>query len=159
MSDFQHMKILGRLLVLVPLLFLAGCDTISAKRDFDRTAKFGEYKTYAWAPEPNTQSFVNPAVADSIHAAVDKGLAERGFTKVEGKKADFYVVYHVTSVQKTDVRHYTDWGVGTPYSAGYGFYSGWPGNPATYVVLDQYKLWISWKRAGSNSSGAAWLRA
>jgi len=134
------MKTLGRLLVLVPLLFLAACETINAKRDSDRNAKFGEYKTYAWAPEPNTQSFVTPAVADSIHASVDKGLAARGYTKVEGKAPDFYVVYHVTSVQKTDVRHYTDWGVGTAYRSGYGFYSGWPGNPATYAVLDQDKL-------------------
>jgi hypothetical protein len=71
---------------------------------------------------------------------VDKGLAARGYTKVEGKTPDFYVVYHVTSVQKTDVRHYTDWGFGTAYRPGYGYYVGWPGNPVTYAVLDQYRV-------------------
>ena len=71
---------------------------------------------------------------------MDKDLAARGFTKVPGKTPDFYVVYHVTSVQKTDVRHYTDWGYGTAYRSGYGFYTGWPGNPVTYAAVDQYKV-------------------
>ena len=80
-------------------------------------------------------------VDQAIRAAVDKGLEERGFTKApQGKRPDFYVIYHVTSEQKTDVRHYTDWGFGNIYRSGYGYYSGWPGNPVTYTVLEQYKV-------------------
>lgn len=134
------MKTLGRLLIVAPVVLLAACTTItsvSTKRDFDRKAKFDTYKTYAWAPEPNTQTAATPAVDQAIRAAVDKGLASRGFTKVEGKTPDFYAIYHVTSVQKTDVRHYTDWGFGTAYRPGYGYYIGWPGSPTTYAVLDQ----------------------
>jgi hypothetical protein len=133
------MKTLGQLLAIVPLVLLAACSTITTKRDFDRTADFAKYKTYAWAPQPNTQAQA-PVVDQAIHAAVDKDLAARGLTMVQGKKPDFYVVYHVTSEQKTDVRHYTDWGYGTAYRTGYGFYNGWPGNPTTYAVLEQYKV-------------------
>jgi len=129
----------GRFLILAPLILLAACSTITTKRDFDRNAKFDEYKTYAWAPEPNTVSLPAP-VDQAIHTAVDKGLADRGYTKAQGKAPDFYVVYHVTSVQATDTRHYTDWGLGTAYRSGYGFYLGWPGNPTTYAVLDQDKI-------------------
>jgi hypothetical protein len=124
----------------VPLVFLAACDTITTKRDFDRKSTFGEYKTYAWAPEPNTLQLSTPPIEQAIHATVDKDLAARGYAKVEGKAPDFYVVYHLTSVQKGDVRHYTDWGFGTAYRAGYGYYLGWPGNPETYQVLDQDKV-------------------
>ncbi|MEI9898484.1 MAG: DUF4136 domain-containing protein [Chthoniobacter sp.] len=134
------MKTFGRLLVLAPLVMLAACSTITTKRDFDKKANFAEYKTFAWAPLPSTQAPA-PAVDEAIHAAVEKGLTARGFTKAAaGKAPDFYVIYHVTSVQKTDVRHYTDWGYGTAYRTGYGYYTGWPGNPATYAVLDQYKV-------------------
>jgi len=118
---------------------LTACSTVTTKRDFDRNANFTSYKTYAWAPEPNTVA-LTPPVDDAIHATVDKDLAARGYTKVQGKTPDFYVVYHVTSVQKTDVRHYTDWGFGTTYRPGYGYYVGWPGNPTTYAVLDQYRV-------------------
>jgi hypothetical protein len=139
-GSFSGMKTLGQFLALVPLLLLVACSTITTKRDFDLNAKFGDYKTYAWAPEPNTQTFGTPAIDQAIRAAVDKELAARGLTNAQGKTPDFYVVYHVTSVQKTDVRHYTDWGYGTAYRSGYGFYTGWPGNPATYVAVDQYKV-------------------
>ncbi|MDR3405452.1 MAG: DUF4136 domain-containing protein [Chthoniobacter sp.] len=134
------MKTLGRLLVLAPLVLLAACTTITTKRDFDKKAKFGEYKTFAWAPLPNTQAPA-PAVDEAIRAAVEKGLTARGYTKAApGKTPDFYAIYHVTAVEKTDVRHFTDWGFGTTYRAGYGYYTGWPGNPTTYAVLDQYKV-------------------
>jgi len=129
-----------RLFFVAPLVLLAACTTITPKRDFDRNASFDRYKTYSWAIEPNTLPPINPAVDQAIHSAVDKGLADRGYTKAEGKTPDIYVVYHVTSVQKTDVRHYTDWGFGTTYRPGYGFYVGWPGNPVTYSVLDQDKV-------------------
>jgi len=134
------MKMFSRILVLVPLVFLAACSTITTKRDFDRKANFASYKTYAWAPLPNTQNLASPTVDQAIRAAVDHGLSARGLTKAQGKTPDVYVVYHVTSVQKSDVRHYTDWGYGTAYRAGYGFYTGWPGNPTTYAVLEQYKV-------------------
>jgi len=134
------MKTLGRSLLLAPLVLLAACSTITTQRDFDKKAKFDEYKTFAWAPEPNTQTMATPAVDQSIKTAVEKGLTARGYTKAQGKTPDIYVVYHVTSVQKTDVRHYTDWGYGTAYRPGYGYYTGWPGNPVTYAVLEQYKV-------------------
>jgi hypothetical protein len=133
------MKIFGRLLVLAPLVLLAACSTITTKRDFDRNANFSSYKTFAWAPLPNTQAPA-PAVDQAIRASVEKGLTARGYAKATGPTPDFYVVYHVTSVQQTDVRHYTDWGFGTAYRTGYGYYTGWPGNPATYAMLDQYRV-------------------
>src|SRR5882724_26367 len=102
------MKMPARFLVLAPLVLLTACDTITTKRDYDHNAKFGEYKTYAWAPLPNTQTPA-PVVDQAIHAAVDKDLEARGYTKAQGKRPDFYAIYHVTSEQKTDVRHYTDW--------------------------------------------------
>ena len=132
------MKTPGRFLVIA--LLLAACSTITTKRDFDKKANFAAYKTFAWAPLPNTQAPA-PVVDQAIRAAVDKAMAARGYAKAApGKTPDFYAVYHVTSVQKTDVRHYTDWGYGTAYRAGYGYYTGWPGNPTTYAVLDQYKV-------------------
>jgi hypothetical protein len=131
------MKKLGYLLVLAPVVLLSACETITTKRDFDAGAKFAEYKTYAWAPEPNTQTLATPAVDQAIRDAADKDLAARGFTKAAGNAPDFYAVYHLTMVEKTDVRDYTAWGFGTAYRSGYGYYLGWPVKTKTDVEVSQ----------------------
>lgn len=130
----------GRFLALLPFVFCTACSTITVQRDYDRNAVFSSYKTYAWAPPSKAQPPTDAEVESAIRNAVDKRLAADGFTKVEGSKPDFYAVYHVTTGVQTDVRHYTDWGFGTAYRAGVGYYTGWPGNPVTYAVLDQQKV-------------------
>jgi hypothetical protein len=135
------MKMLGQLLLIVPLVLLAACETITTTSDFDRKATFREYKTYAWAPPPPSTHKPAPVVDEAIHAAVEKGLDVRGYTKAPaGKKPDFYVVYHVTAGEKGEVQHYTDWGLADGSHSGPGHYTGWPGNPTTYKVLDREKV-------------------
>jgi hypothetical protein len=133
------MKAFGSLCFAGLLLGVTACSTMNTQRDFDRNAHFDQYRTYGWAPEPNTQA-ISPELDQTVRAAVDKGLVERGYTKTQGKAPDFYVVYHITGPQRTDVRHYTDWGFGTAFRAGYSYYVGWPGNPRTYAVLEQERF-------------------
>ena len=134
------MTSLGRFLALAPLFFCAACSTVTTKRDSDRNADFKSYKTYAWAPPSKGQAAVSPAIDQAIRGAVEKNLAADGLTKVVGKKPDVYVIYHVATGQADNMRYYTDWGFGTAYRPGTGFYTGWPGHPVTYAVLDEHKV-------------------
>jgi hypothetical protein len=128
------MKTPGRLLVVVPFFF-AACASLTVSTDYDRNTKFANYKTFAFAAEPKTQTLAGPAVQAAIHDAVESELSAKGFAKAAAKP-DFYVVYHITEPQKADVQHYTDWGFGAGGRPGYGFYGGWPVSPKTYTVLD-----------------------
>ena len=129
-----------RFLAIVPFVFCAACSTVTIKRDSDRNADFNSYKTYAWAPPAKTQAAISPAIDQAIRAAVQKSLSTDGLAKVAGKKPDVYVIYHVTTGQGDNLRYCTDWGFGAAYRPGDGFYTGWPGHPATYAVLDRHKV-------------------
>ena len=121
----------SRLLLIGQVILLAGCGTIATtattKRDYDRNADFAKYKTYAWVPS-RTQA-VSPATDQAIHTAVDKSLTTHGYAKTTGKTPDLYVTYHVTTTGQKPDAHYTDW------TAGGGYYTGWPNNPETYRIL------------------------
>jgi len=133
------MNSFGRFLA-ITFVFCATCSAVTIKQNYDRNADFGSYKTYAWAPSPKTQAAISPAIDKAIRDAVEKSLSADGLTKVEGKKPDVYVIYHVTSGQEEKTRYYTDWGFGTGFRPGYGFYVGWPGRPTTYAEIDQFKV-------------------
>lgn len=112
--------------------------TVVTDVDYDRNANFGAYKTYGWAPLPKTQTLANAATDQAIRAAVDEEMKSKGLKKVAASP-DVYVIYHVSSEQTPGTRNYTDWGYGNAYQSGYGYYTGWPGRPATYAVLEQQK--------------------
>jgi len=66
--------------------------------DFDHTAEFAQFRTYAWQQAtPAGEHFL----AQRIVSAIDSQLAAKGLVKTD-TNADVYVLYHVAlGVQKT----------------------------------------------------------
>src|SRR5688572_397210 len=62
------------------VLFIPSCSSVTVSYDYDKTANFNAYKTYAY-----TQEALSLPVGDldrgRIIAAVDTEMAARGFTK------------------------------------------------------------------------------
>jgi hypothetical protein len=112
------------------VLFLALCGPAFAQKvtvEFDHTADFGRYKTFAIRNgQLNSR---NPAlnsqlVKKQIEESIERHLTSRGLTEVTGH-ADLNVVYHFGSARKTEVEAYpAGWyGMGTrvvrvPYAEG-----------------------------------------
>ena len=71
-------------LLLIALL-LAGCSSIETNVDYDRTANFSSYKTFAFKDVRTPDS---PISMRRVQAAIEKTLASRGFAKVEVREAD-----------------------------------------------------------------------
>jgi hypothetical protein len=116
------------------LSFLAmGCSSISTNYDYDPSADFESYTTYAWIKQPTNVSgnarqaqSQDPLVGKRIMNSVDVVLAQKGL-----RMADSYellVVYHTGIQDKVQV---TDWGYG------YGPYRGWYGGGGTDVYQYQ----------------------
>jgi hypothetical protein len=62
--------------------------------DFDRTAPFARFKTYAWVKGTPVNDQLNDK---RIVSAIDAQLAAKGFTKMaEPEKADVLVAYHAS---------------------------------------------------------------
>lgn len=83
----------ARILTAFSLLFvMAG--SVSAQKvstDYDRSADFARYKTYAWVPSKNPAK--SPLWNQRITDNIDRQLAGKGLTKVEAG-ADLLVTYN-----------------------------------------------------------------
>ena len=104
--------------LLVPAMALAQ----KVSYDFDKTANFGSYKTYALKDGTKVGQQL---IDDRIVAAIDAELAAKGLTK--SAKPDVFVVYHVAFDKEKDISTYS-----SGYAGGYGAYGwGWGGGMGT----------------------------
>jgi hypothetical protein len=84
------------------------CATPQVSVDYDSSRDFSRYKTFAWAKEFREESgetwIDNPSVNERVRAAVEKDLLSKGYKKVSGDSADFYVVYHLSMGRMFDTQ-------------------------------------------------------
>jgi hypothetical protein len=95
------------------LLFVSTAQAQKVNTDYDKTANFSIYHTYAWAkgtPVPN------PLMDERVINNVDSQLAAKGLSKVaDPEKADMLVSYHAalgheTQLNTTDMGGWGGWG-------------------------------------------------
>ena len=126
----QKTRVLAGLaaLLLVPALAMAQ----KVSYDFDKSADFSTYKTYALKEgTPVGQQLID----DRIVAAIDSQLAAKGFTKA-ASDPDVVVVYHVAFDKQKDISTFSS-GYGGGYGPyGWGWGGGWAGGTTTTQVRD-----------------------
>lgn len=113
------MKVLKIFLAMLFLLSIYACSSITIKSDFDPEYDFSTFKTYRWATNeevsPNDELSKYPLVKKRAIAAVDKVMATKGFTMVEGEEAaDVVMLIHAASKERMQV-----------HNTGGGYYRGW----------------------------------
>ena len=118
---------------------LGACSTVTVTTDYDHTASFGKYKTYALEPAAHGQT-LSPTAEAALRDALRTEMASRGISEAPPATANLAVVRHVFLQDKVSVQQYTDWGYGYhgswPY--GYGHYGMWAGAPLTYTDVSNY---------------------
>jgi hypothetical protein len=105
-------------LLISPMVFLVcGISLAKVTVDWDKTADFTKYKTYAWAKGTPAS---NPLMNDRIVAAIDNELAAKGMQKVsDPASADLVVIYHAALSEETQLNT-TDMGGGWGWRWGGG---------------------------------------
>jgi Domain of unknown function (DUF4136) len=93
------MKLQKVLFTLIGMMFLfaANSSAQQVKTDYDRSADFGQYKTYSWE-HVKTQ---DPLDVDRIKTAVNAALAAKGWTQVESGSDVSIVAVEITRNQQT----------------------------------------------------------
>jgi hypothetical protein len=129
-ADMQKRVVPAALLVGLLIPALAAAQKVSY--DFDKTANFAGFKTYA---QKDGTKVGQPLIDDRIAAAIDSTLAAKGFKKVDSNP-DVFVVYHVAFDKQKDISTYSS-GYGGGYGAyGWGWGGGWGGGTTTTQVRD-----------------------
>jgi hypothetical protein len=98
--------------VLAPALLLAQKTSF----DYDKTANFAAFKTYALKDGTKVG---DPLIDGRIVAAIESELAAKGLTKA-ADKPDVTVVYHVAFDKKQDITAYNTGGMGYRWGGGWG---------------------------------------
>ena len=112
------MKLSGKLAVLlIGLLALPACSSITTSADYDRAVDFSKLKSYAWKDVGPSQ---NAILEGRIKSAVDATLASKGLRKVDDNP-ELWVVAHTRLSKEMQVNTYnTGWGYGWGWRGGAG---------------------------------------
>ena len=104
------MKLQRVVFVLIGMMFLfAGKSSAQqVKTDYDRSANFGQYKTYSWA-QVKTKDALD---VDRIKTAVDGALAAKGWTRVDSGGDVSIVAMEITRNEQTLNTFYDGFGGG-----------------------------------------------
>jgi hypothetical protein len=110
------------------LLIAASCASIKVTSDFDKSAQFSGYKTYAFTPEVLNLN-IEELNRKRLITAVENELSLKGFTKSE--KPDVLIDIKITG-EKKQTATATNMG-----GYGYGYRYGWGGGTTT-INYDSY---------------------
>ena len=101
------LKVRWPIFIFVIIAFYS-CATPQVSLDYDSSVDFSRYKTFAWVKESQEKSgdtwIDNPLTDERVRAAVEKNLLSKGYKKVSGDSADFYVVYHLSMGRMFDTQ-------------------------------------------------------
>jgi Domain of unknown function (DUF4136) len=123
------------------MLAFAACSTLQVGSDYDRSATFSSFHTFAIMQRNHDHSdrsaVRNPLVAQRVQDDIKSDLTSRGFVYTDdAAQADFVVDFTVGSRERTDIQTYPQ-----PYAGGWwGGGPGWWGGPywGNNVDVHQY---------------------
>jgi hypothetical protein len=134
--------------LLVPTL--AGAQKVSY--DYDKTANFASFKTYALKDGTKVGQQL---IDDRIVTAIETELATKGLARVEANP-DVFVVYHVAFDTQKDISTYSS-GYGGGYGPyGWGWGGGWAGGTTSTQVRDILVGTLVIDVADAKKSQVAW---
>lgn len=99
----------------------------SIRSDYDRSADFAAYRTYAYVqPAGTDRAGYSTLTTQHFKNAIDAELGARGYRRVESD-ADLLVNFNANATEKVDVRAAPTATIGVGYyHYRYGLYSGFP---------------------------------
>lgn len=99
--------------LLIGLAVVGGCAQYKIRTDYDRGVDFTALRTFGWRPGPQKPTgdprFDNPIIDASARGAVERALADKGYTMVAEGSPDFLVGYDAVLTRKTDVATFDRW--------------------------------------------------
>ena len=142
--------------ILVLTIIMASCSSVRVATDYDQTANFNQYKTFAFYKPGIDKAEISDLDKRRILRAIESELMARGFTKSENP--DLLVSIFTKSQQRVDVYN-NNWGFGGWGWGGFGPWGwGWNQQPMVstrtegtlYIdLIDSSKKELIWQGMGT----------
>jgi len=115
-----------KLLPLLLLVVATSCVSVKVASDYDRSANFNQYKTYAFYKKGIDKADFSDLDKRRVLKAIEKELASKGFSKSDNP--DVLVNIFTKTTNKVNVRNNNlnwGWGLWNPWFWGAGWNWGW----------------------------------
>ena len=142
----KRLVVEGLIALLMPVAAMAQ----KVSYDYDKTANFATFKTYA---HKDGTKVGQPLIDDRIVSAIEAELAAKGLTKSDNP--DVFVVYHVAFDTQKDISTYSS-GYGGYGAYGWGWGGGWAGGTTSTQVRDILVGTLVIDVADAKKSQVAW---
>ena len=147
------MKKLHWLLLFVLCVGISSCGSISVYADYEKSAPFSQYRTYAFSKSEIDKAEISTLDKNRILKALEAKLNEKGFIRAENP--DLMISFFVKSSQRVDIWNNGGWGWGPNWGWGPGL--GWGGNHISTVsegtlfinFVDNRKNELVWQGQGT----------
>ena len=143
--------------IIIVLLFMWGCSSVSVDSDYDPEVDFSKYKTYKWytgKTADDDKLAANTLVKNRVITGIDRALEAKGYNKAEGDAFDFVVLIHAGSKERMQISSYGYGGYGYGgYRHGYGWGGAGGYSDVSYYdettlfidVLDEGRKHLAWR--------------
>ena len=137
-EEGKFMRLRNALLTWIGASLIAffGCTRIHVTADWDPSANFADFQTFAWMPGPQKETGIvrldNPLLDKRIRKAVSRQLHTQGYSEAPVSSANFLLGYHLSLDRKLQVNTINDY-----YGYGYrhhGHWGGGFGGNRTYIT-------------------------
>lgn len=161
------MKALRLLPLLAIMLLVSSCSTVRVASDYDQTANFNEYKTYAFYKPGIDKAEISDLDKKRILRAIETEMASKGFTKSQNPTvliSIFAKANKRVDVYQNNFGFRGGWGWGGGFGGfGYGGFGPWGGGAYGNTVsertegilyidlLDVNKKQLVWQGKGTAS--------
>ncbi|TRX03965.1 DUF4136 domain-containing protein [Flavobacterium gawalongense] len=142
-----------KILPLLLLFVVASCSSVKVYSDFDKSADFSQYKTYAFHKRGIDKAEISELDKKRILHAIDNELSKKGMTKSE--TPDLLVTIFTKERERVDVNQYNaGWGYGwrwgwNPYLWGGQSYVSTSTEGTLYIdLIDAKKKELIWQGEG-----------
>jgi hypothetical protein len=150
-------RILKLLPILIVTLAITSCSSVKVAADYDKEAKFNDYKTFAFFKTGIDKAEISDLDKRRILRAIESELLAQGYTKSENP--DLLVSIFTKSQQRVDVYN-NNWGFGGWGWGGFGPGWGWGWNQQPNVstktegvlfidLIDANKKELVWQGMGT----------
>ncbi|OWP83666.1 hypothetical protein BWK59_09325 [Flavobacterium davisii] len=140
-----------RLLTLFSLLMLTACSSVYVNTDYDKRARFDQYKTFAYLKSGIDKAEISDLDKKRILYALDETLTEKGFSKSEN--ADILISFFTKEKERVDYYNNWGWNMGwnNPWWGGFSYSMPVTSIEGTLIidVIDAKTKELIWQGKGS----------
>ncbi|WP_442846572.1 DUF4136 domain-containing protein [Leeuwenhoekiella sp. H156] len=148
------MKNFRPFLLLALVAMLASCSTVRVSSDYDQSANFNEYKTFAFFKPGIDKAEISDLDKKRILRAIEDNLLAKGFVKSENPS--MLVSIFTTAQQRVDVFNnygwgaWGAWGPWGPWGGGFGNTVSRTTEGTLYIdLIDAQKKELVWQGQGT----------